>query len=246
MISIVCVYNNREILEEFLLKSLKPQTSKHEIILMDNSKNRFKSAAEALNEGGKQAKGEYLMFVHQDVDLQSYKWLENVEKTLNSLENLGIAGVAGRIKHQDGIVTNIADGIPPQKIPSEEIKSPVKIQTLDECLFIIPRPVFETFKFDTKTCDDWHLYATDYALTVQEAGLTAYVIPLFVYHRSPGYSYSKMFDVTLKKVLRKHWKELVIYTTMEEWVTFYPLKLQKKFPNMKYKVMTVLKKLDGN
>jgi hypothetical protein len=29
------------------------------------------------------------MFVHQDIDLMSTTWLEDTEKVLNSLENLG-------------------------------------------------------------------------------------------------------------------------------------------------------------
>ena len=40
MMSIVCVYNNKTILEEYLLKSLKKQTSKYELILVDNRKKQ--------------------------------------------------------------------------------------------------------------------------------------------------------------------------------------------------------------
>ncbi len=241
MISVICVYNNREILENFLLKSLKDQSKEYELILMDNTKGKFKSAAEALNEGSKKAKCEYLMFVHQDVDLKSDKWLENVEKTLNSLENLGIAGVAGRVKYKEGMVTNIENGVPPQKISSYTLKSSAKVQTLDECLFIIPKSVFKTLKFDEKTCNDWHLYATDYCLTAKKKGLNVYVIPCFVYHRSSGYSYSETFDLTLKKVLKKHRAELILYTTMKDWVTFYPVNIQKRWPFFKEKTIWVLK-----
>ena len=80
MISIVCVYNNQDILNNWLLKSLKHQTVEFELITLDNTRNTFKSAAEALNYGGKKAKGKYIMFVHQDVDLSSDTWLEDVEK----------------------------------------------------------------------------------------------------------------------------------------------------------------------
>ena len=85
MISVICVYNNKEILNKYLLKSLKIQTETHELILLDNIGGKFKSASEALNYGGKKAKGDYLMFVHQDVDLCSKTWLENVESILLSL-----------------------------------------------------------------------------------------------------------------------------------------------------------------
>lgn len=243
MISIVCVYNNAEILDKFLLKSLKNQSAEYELILMDNTQEKFKSAAEALNYGGANAKNKYLMFVHQDVDLSSEHWLEETEKILNSLEKLGISGVAGKIKHKDAIITNIEDGIPPKKISSCIIDSPVKAQTLDECLFIIPKSIFETLKFDEQTCDDWHLYAADYALTVHQMGLNAYVMPSYLYHRSRGYSYSESFDSTLRKLLIKHWKEAVIYTTVGDWITFYPLNIQKRWPDLKERTKSILKKL---
>ncbi|MEN4005907.1 MAG: glycosyltransferase [Methanobacteriaceae archaeon] len=246
MISVVCVYNNREILEEFLLKSLKTQSVEYELFLMDNRNGKFKSAAEALNEGGKKANGKYIMFVHQDIDLKSNNWLENVEKMLDSLDNVGIAGVAGRIKYRKGIVTTIEDGIPPQKIPSFNFKTPVKVQTLDECLFIIPKSIFNTLQFDEETCDDWHLYAVDYSLVAQKKGYDVYVIPIFLYHRSSGFSFSENYYITLEKLLKKHWKEWVVYTTMKNWITFYPVSVQMKFPFLKEKTLKILKKIKIN
>ena len=71
MISIVCVFNDKKVLNEYLLESLKNQTAHYELILIDNTKNKFKSASEALNYGAKNANGNYLMFVHQDVYLCS-------------------------------------------------------------------------------------------------------------------------------------------------------------------------------
>ena len=43
MISIVCVYNDKKILENYLLKSLRKQSSKYELITLDNTKGLFKS-----------------------------------------------------------------------------------------------------------------------------------------------------------------------------------------------------------
>ena len=68
LISIICVYNNKEILEKYLLESLKTQNEEYELILIDNRENKFNSAASALNYGGKKSKGEILIFVHQDVE----------------------------------------------------------------------------------------------------------------------------------------------------------------------------------
>lgn len=95
MISIVVVYNNEKTLNRILLESLKDQKAEHELILIDNTQKKYKSAAEALNFGGKKAKGKYIMFTHQDIELEDNSWLENVEALLNKLNHLGIAGVAG-------------------------------------------------------------------------------------------------------------------------------------------------------
>ena len=53
MLSIICVYNNRDILEKYLLNSLKVQSIEYELILIDNTSGKFNSAAKALNYGGK-------------------------------------------------------------------------------------------------------------------------------------------------------------------------------------------------
>jgi glycosyltransferase involved in cell wall biosynthesis len=64
MFSVVCVYNDRAILRDCLLKSLKGQTTAYELILVDNSGRQYNSASEALNWGGRKAKGNYIMFAH--------------------------------------------------------------------------------------------------------------------------------------------------------------------------------------
>ncbi|KKI00364.1 family 2 glycosyl transferase [Methanosarcina sp. 1.H.T.1A.1] len=233
MISIVCVNNNDKILNNYLLKSLENQTLDYELIIVDNTKGTFKSAAEALNYGGRKAKRKYIMFVHNDVSLSSNKWLEETEKMLDSLSNLGIAGVAGK-KNHDGVMTNVTHGDPPKLAGKISIQSPIKVQTLDECLIIIPKCVFEVLQFDEKVCDNWHLYAVDYCLSVKILGFDAYVIPKGIYHRSSGYSMSEIYYVTLKKVSNKHNKSYKnVYTTMGDWNTSNPLILQRIWKKLK-------------
>ena len=243
MISVVCVYNNKKILDNFLIKSLKKQSVNHELILIDNRKNKFKSAAEALNYGGNQAKGNYIMFVHQDVDLSSKVWLEKAGKCLNSIPDLGIAGVAGKI-NKGNVLTKISHGITPKSAGNHQIYQPIKVQTLDECLIIIPKSVFDRLKFDDKTCNDWHLYAADYCLSIRNLDLNAYIIPLFLYHLSEGYSLSDEYYSTIEKLIHKHGKNNKwICTSMGDWDTFStftaPKLLYKKF---KLKIKKFFKK----
>jgi hypothetical protein len=240
VISVVCVYNNKTILEDCLLKSLKGQTTAYELILVDNSERKYKSASEALNWGGRKAKGNYIMFAHQDVDLCSTSQLLNTEKLLDSIPGLGIAGVAGR-KAKGGLITAIRHGDPPVPASRIHIEKPTLVQTLDECLVIVPRPVFHKLQFDEETCDDWHLYAVDYCLSVAVLALGVYTIPMYAYHKSIGSVARNPFRIilntgslpegyycTLRKLLVKHRHcYRMIYTTTGNWDTRLPLTFQR-------------------
>ena len=82
---------------------------------------------------------------------------------------------------------NVIHGDPPRPACEIPITKPVRVQTVDPLLFIVPRWVLQRIEFDEKTCSGWHLYAEDYCLSVySELGLYTYVIPLKVYHRSTG------------------------------------------------------------
>jgi SAM-dependent methyltransferase len=219
MISIIVVYNNRQTLDEVLLESLKSQSVKFDIIAIDNTKGRFKSAAEALNYGGEKATGKYLMFVHQDVELDSNLWLENVEKLLDNIPDLGIAGVVGMSEKGSnnkergrGYISDCGEIWQ----WSNAVQKPEEVQTLDECLLIVPKTVFEKYKFDEKTFDGWHYYGADYCLSVRQMGLKAYVIPAFIYYRSLR-SNSKGLLEYQKRLYKKHQKNYRnIYTTTGE------------------------------
>ena len=223
MISVICIYNDKKIFERWLLKSLKKQTVGFELIGIDNSKKFFNSAAEGLNYGAKQAKGEYLMFVHQDVFLREYKWMEKAEDFLSKISNLGMAGVAGKRKLRWGETPFLFLGIKrtcigmlyhsfERKCWSFKFNKPIGVETLDEQALIIPRKIFNLLQFDGKTCKGWHLYGTDYALSIKKIGLKTFVLPLSVRHLSKG-TFDKDYFETLHEIFKKHSDYLVINTT---------------------------------
>jgi hypothetical protein len=180
MISVVCVYNNETVLNDILLKSLKNQTAKYELILLDNREGRFKSASSALNFGGSQATGDYIMFIHQDMWLEIPSWIEDAEVYLRALPDVGIAGVLGIIKIPGSANIDIKFSI---SIFEELFKNhkpvdhPEPVESLDECLLIIPRSVFKKLKFDEVVFDGWDGYAPDYCLAIKPLKLKSYVIP---------------------------------------------------------------------
>jgi hypothetical protein len=221
MITVISVFNNEDILEERLLKSLKTQNKEYELILIDNSDGKFKSAAAALNYGAENATKDYLMFVHQDVDLIEESCLRNIEGVLDSMKYLGVAGVAGyaKTKGKPVMMSNIQDGYPPEDV-GLNIDGPVEVQTVDECLFIVPRSQFKELKFDEETCPDWHLYGTDYCLSTKKLGKQVYVIPTNIYHASRTGSFSETYYSTLNNIVDKHGREYeTIDTSCGVWHT---------------------------
>ena len=183
MLSIVCVFNDEKALKNVLLKSLKNQTVEFDLITLDNTTGKFKSAAEALNYGGTKAKGDYIIFIHQDMWFPYDESLEDVEKIVGDITDLGIAGVAGVIENAPSQrervrYAHLFDVYDKKGFKGlSAVKEPAKVQTLDECLLIVPRAVFAQLKFDEKLFDGWDCYAADYCLAVQRFDLAAYVIP---------------------------------------------------------------------
>ena len=172
MISVVCVYNDERVLGDVLLKSLRAQSVHFELIALDNTEGRFKSAAEALNHGGARASGDYIMFVHQDVWLASDSWLQDTERLLRSLPDLGVAGVAGvdgrgrtwRERFKWSFETFDAE---PAWSEVGGVERPEEVQTLDECVLVVPPPVFEKHHFDEEVFDGWDSYGADYCLCLR-------------------------------------------------------------------------------
>lgn len=186
MISVVCVYNNQDIYERALLKSLRDQTAKFELVALENRGREFTSAAKAYNQGGAKAKGDYVMFVHQDMWLASKRWLEEAEHIANTLPTLGVAGVVGMVQPKHGIPARAIGSIgfisESTALDTGGVQSPEEVQTLDECLLLVPRTVFDKLKFDEATFDGWDCYGADYCLSAKDQGLKAYVIPVPSHH----------------------------------------------------------------
>jgi hypothetical protein len=247
LFSIVVVFNNRQKLDQVLLASLKKQSAKYELIEVDNSAGKFTSAAQALNYGGERAGEKYIMFVHQDIELCSATWLEDAEKMLDGLKDLGIAGVAGisergtDLKDRGRNIIRHTSELTVWDL-ANPIDSPEVIQTLDCCLLIIPREVFSKLKFDAVTCDNWHLYGEDYCLSCAGLDLRAYVLPLTVNHHSDDkfFSYNRLkilfslgpltpeFYQAMSQLTRKHRKDYkYIYTCNGIWNTYQPVLLQR-------------------
>lgn len=205
--SVICVWNNREKLDRFLLASLHNQTFPCELLLIDNRNGEFKNAARILNETARKAKYSRLLFVHQDVALGSPDWFSKVWKNLNRLRRFGAAGAAGR--NAKDMFSNLKHSQPPQPASDRQIKPPVHVQTLDGCLMIVQKDLFLQQSFDEKTCTGWYLYIAEYCLELARRKRKVYVLPQEIYHESIGPSDPEVYKETKTQLPAKHRDHLI-------------------------------------
>lgn len=231
LISIICCYSRKEALQSMLQASIKNQSIEFETIFIDNTRNEFLSAANALNFGFKQSRGQYIIFVHQDISFEDPYFLQKIINNIDLLGGNVIIGAAG-IKCAKSIYSNITHGDKKTIVGKHRVETPEKVQTLDEVLIGVKREVFEKFYFDETTCDNWHLYGVDLCLTAAEQGVDSYVIPLSFYHKSSG-KVDSDYMRSLGEVIKKHKKNFkTIHTTISSINT---LIYQKNIYNFIYR-----------
>lgn len=215
MLSIICAYNDEKILKEKLEKSLQDQKNAfYEYVPINTCKNGFISAAQALNYAGEKAKGEYLVFLHQDIVMEDVYCLEKIQNWCKENE-FGIAGVAGCVNENGKSVTysNIYHGEMHERVTTKQISESRKVESLDECLLVIPKKIFLRYNFSNlgKT---WHLYGTDYSLKMKINGYSSYVLPIEIWHLSKGTSMNMNYYKTVYKVARTYKKYTSMITTI--------------------------------
>jgi glycosyl transferase family 2 len=189
MISVVCVYNNRALLERRLLSSLEQQRTCYEVVTVDNRDNVFASAASALNHGADRAAGKWVLFAHQDVALISQDWLAQAEDILECDSPTGWVGsvgvdACGKVK---GFMIDRA------RLLGRPFYALDDVQTLDECL-LIHRRLPRGQKYFDEALGGWHAYGVDACCSALRAGLKNYVIPLPIWHDSPSTNISGLSE----------------------------------------------------
>lgn len=182
MISVICAYNNAEILHKMLVPSLEKQTCRDfELISVNAKEHGFTGAAQTLNYGASVAKGEILVFVHQDIELLSETFIDQLNEFCTTYD-FGVAGVAGGVAKKKKVYSSVTMDSD-HRIAGERATQPMEVDTLDECLFFVKRDRFKGFT-DYGT---WHFYAVEYALRCKLGGEKIMLFPLEVYHLSPGW-----------------------------------------------------------
>lgn len=199
------------------------------IIPLDNTQNRFSSAASAYNYAlDHLCEAECIVFCHQDILFRKGAVQTIYDCCLK--EPTTLWGAAGKKNgHKDSITAWTA--------VDRLKKEPQIVQTLDECLIAAHRNVFDAVRFDEVVCDGWHFYAVELSLQQAMLGRAVKVFGANVEHLSGG-TMDRTFFECETKVAKKYRGKIarISYTNSWCWtnpVLFAFLRIYRK---IRYKI----------
>lgn len=220
--AIICIYNNSEMLNSILLKSIENQTVTCNVVLIDgNEKNnqQYGSAASIYNKAIKQTKESVIICVHQDISLEDKDILKKIYLYLDKNRKT-IAGCAGAAlntnnrnhKIQRIVYGNIVEGEFGTIERLTHIDNITEVVSVDECLFAFNKEVFNFVRFDEETCNGWHFFASDLCYQAREYGINTVVMPLNIWHVSTG-KVGNDFYIQMERIRKKYKKYTKYYLT---------------------------------
>lgn len=227
LFSIITIVNKEDVYQQFKRNLSEQRGLNYELIKINNDHNQFESAREAYNQALDKCHGEYLIFLHPDIRFLDNMALYDVLKQIIYISNLGVAGIAGcpskLVHHKSVILTTIVQDNPPYHFGTN-ISKPTKVQTLDECFFVIKKAFLEKHHFSN--IKGWHMYAVEQCLIALMNGKENYVVPARIWHMSPGSSENWQYVQTGRELVRRYGKYFPsINTTMTTWNTSSRLNL---------------------
>jgi hypothetical protein len=191
---------------------MNAQFSNHEIEVIGI--HDAKSLCEGYNRGAAIAKGDILIFCHDDIDTVHADFGERVLSHLSHYDAIGVVGASqlvngdwghagppfthGQIIHRPpGETGNIYLGVGLQSAVVENICA------LDGVFIAMHRRVWETIRFDETTFDGFHLYDIDFTWRASLAGFKLAVpMDLLLIHFSTG-RYDMKWQTYNVRFLRK-------------------------------------------
>lgn len=239
-ISIICVFNNRDQYENQLLASLLKQDIQYELISIDNSTCRFNSAAEALNYGSSIAKGDILIYSHQDIYLKRTDEISRFAHAIEKCEDGSIIGTQGVKELSKVYYSNITSGkVYDEKLSKEYIEEFYEVSCVDEGFFGMKRETWSELRFNEQLCDNWHLYCVEMCLHTRKKGNKVFVYPSQLHHFSMGtITLGYMNNLkTLCSVYRNDFKYI--------WTTCYKVKTSKWYINSLVLIWCINRKIRG-
>ena len=203
---------------EFRQALEKQRGIEYTLLAVDNSQNRYPGAREAFLSQLDQVQTDFVVFMHQDIRFQDETALGDLLNSAETLDNLGVAGVAGCPEGKDWVLySNILHG--KEALPAgKAVTGAMPVQTVDECLFILRTEVARKYPFRSR--GGWHMYAVEQCLELSRAGYQNYVLNARIWHLSKGGSLEQSYLGTLEELIREYGSDTDYFnTTVKQWTT---------------------------
>jgi len=184
---------------------------RHEIIGIHDAR----SLCEGYNRGAARARGEIVLFSHDDVEIATPDFAARLLRHLARHDVVGVAGTTRLIggswtyagwPHLQGQVGSRISrpGSLMVTIYGLHGGEAVGVQAIDGVFLAAHRPVLERVRFDEQTFDGWHLYDLDFTFCAHLAGFrTAVCQDLCLIHNSFG-TYDRAWETYIQRFEDKH------------------------------------------
>jgi hypothetical protein len=154
-----------------------------EYLFLDNSRSNAFDAYEGLNLFLNNARGEYIIVCHQDVELLS-DGRDQLDVVIAELEAKdpawAVIGNSGGVS-PGRLAIRITD---PHGADQKTDQLPVRVRSLDENFLVVRRRANLALSHDL---GGFHLYGTDLCIIADILGWRSYVVDFHLHHLSPGY-----------------------------------------------------------
>ncbi|MFR9603818.1 MAG: glycosyltransferase [Rikenellaceae bacterium] len=197
-----------------------------EFIAYDNRVDGY-GICRVYNNCAKDAKYDYLCFVHEDVIIKSNDWAAKIIAKLQE-SDCGVIGFAGSaIKHQSysgwgclheatriNVIQHRKNGNITRELHNPREEEFSQVITLDGLCLFARRDVWQHNQFDEVLLDRFHCYDLDFALSVAQNYKNYVCFTLDIEHLSTG-SFNEQWVEATRKLHQKWQDRLPMYTP--EW-----------------------------
>jgi len=235
MISIITCSIKPDICQRMLDSICDTIGVEYEAIVFDNREKKY-GICKAYNEAAREAKGDFLCFVHEDIVVKTNAWGKELIKFTEQTDNCGVIGIAGGKYAQRNFTTwcvydhliNIYDArnrkqnycekdlIYQNKNPNGELFS--EAVCLDGVFLFVKKSVWANNKFDEETFKGFHFYDADFTFSISQKRQNYVYFGIDIYHFSYG-NIERIFCENMYLFQRK-WKHKLPYCLPRYKVSF--------------------------
>lgn len=222
MISIIICSRHPELLKLVSQDVEKTIGVPYEIIAIDNSSGNY-GICEAYNLGAESSKYDILCFMHEDISFETDKWGETV-LNIFSTSSIGALGVAGSTYVSDvpcpwwengvknkrvniyQVSKNGEKSLDYENIRNEKIS---EVAVLDGVWICTRKNIWEKYKFDATTFNNFHFYDIDYCSDIVKQHKVMVTYEVLINHSSTG-SVNEQWVLNALKYYNKRREQLPI------------------------------------